>query len=52
MSEINKSWDPIWEKVFLESPWGKYPGESLIQFKNPHIGLYGHIRNQRDGVID
>jgi 2-polyprenyl-3-methyl-5-hydroxy-6-metoxy-1,4-benzoquinol methylase len=32
MSELIKSWDPIWEKVFLETPWGKYPGESLIQF--------------------
>uniref|UniRef100_UPI0040498FBC class I SAM-dependent methyltransferase n=1 Tax=Flavobacterium sp. TaxID=239 RepID=UPI0040498FBC len=27
-----KSWDPIWEKIYLENPWGKYPGESLIQF--------------------
>jgi ubiquinone/menaquinone biosynthesis C-methylase UbiE len=26
------SWDPIWEKVFSEQPWGKYPGESLIRF--------------------
>ncbi len=27
-----KSWDNIWEKVFSENPWGKYPGESLIRF--------------------
>lgn len=27
-----KSWDPIWEKVFSEKPWGKYPSENLIQF--------------------
>ena len=27
-----KSWDPVWEKVFSENPWGKYPGESLIRF--------------------
>ena len=26
------SWDPVWEKVFSENPWGKYPGESLIRF--------------------
>ena len=26
------SWDPVWEKVFSEQPWGKYPGESLIRF--------------------
>jgi len=26
------SWDPAWEKVFQEQEWGKYPGESLIQF--------------------
>lgn len=28
----NSSWDPIWERVFSEQPWGKYPGESLIRF--------------------
>ena len=27
-----ESWDPIWEKIFSENPWGKYPSESLIQF--------------------
>jgi SAM-dependent methyltransferase len=27
-----KSWDPIWETVFQTQEWGKYPGESLIQF--------------------
>jgi 2-polyprenyl-3-methyl-5-hydroxy-6-metoxy-1,4-benzoquinol methylase len=33
MSElILESWDPIWEKVFSEYSWGKYPSESLIQF--------------------
>jgi len=26
------SWDPTWETVFLKQEWGKYPGESLIQF--------------------
>jgi SAM-dependent methyltransferase len=30
-SEI-ESWDPAWERVFKEQEWGKYPGESLIQF--------------------
>lgn len=30
-SEI-KSWDPIWETVFQNHEWGKYPGENLIQF--------------------
>lgn len=29
---FNKSWDPIWEKIFSSSEWGKYPGETLIQF--------------------
>ena len=29
---INKSWDPVWEKVFQEQEWGKYPSESLIRF--------------------
>jgi len=28
----NVSWDSVWEKVFQEQEWGKYPGESLIQF--------------------
>jgi len=27
-----KSWDPIWETVFKDHEWGKYPGENLIQF--------------------
>lgn len=26
------TWDPVWEKVYRESEWGKYPGESLIRF--------------------
>lgn len=26
------SWDPVWEKVFQEQEWGKYPAESLIRF--------------------
>jgi SAM-dependent methyltransferase len=27
-----KSWDPVWEKIFQNQEWGKYPGENLIQF--------------------
>ncbi|GEP89437.1 Methyltransferase domain-containing protein [Chitinophaga terrae (ex Kim and Jung 2007)] len=27
-----KSWDPIWDNVFLNQEWGKYPSESVIQF--------------------
>lgn len=26
------AWDQIWEKIFLEHEWGKYPSENLIQF--------------------
>jgi SAM-dependent methyltransferase len=26
------AWDPVWEDVFKEQPWGKYPGEDLIRF--------------------
>ena len=26
------SWSPVWEKIFNESEWGKYPAESLIRF--------------------
>jgi ubiquinone/menaquinone biosynthesis C-methylase UbiE len=29
---IPKSWDPIWNEVFLNQEWGKYPSENLIQF--------------------
>jgi SAM-dependent methyltransferase len=40
----NSTWDPIWEKVFSEQEWGRYPGESLIRFiaKN----FYKTERNQ------
>ncbi|MBO9731733.1 MAG: class I SAM-dependent methyltransferase [Chitinophaga sp.] len=27
-----ESWDPIWDNVFANQEWGKYPSESLIQF--------------------
>lgn len=27
-----KSWDPIWDNVFENQNWGKYPSESLIRF--------------------
>lgn len=26
------SWDPIWESVFANQAWGRYPAESLIRF--------------------
>lgn len=26
------SWDPVWEEVFRNQAWGKYPGEELIRF--------------------
>ncbi len=26
------SWDQVWEKVFQENEWGKYPDESFIRF--------------------
>lgn len=26
------SWDPVWNQVFKEQEWGKYPSESLIRF--------------------
>jgi len=27
-----RSWDSVWDKIFIESEWGKYPAESLIRF--------------------
>jgi ubiquinone/menaquinone biosynthesis C-methylase UbiE len=32
MNQKISSWDPIWENVYKDNIWGKYPGESLIQF--------------------
>lgn len=26
------AWDPVWEKVFKDQEWGKYPPEGLIRF--------------------
>ncbi|MGE5423465.1 MAG: class I SAM-dependent methyltransferase [Ignavibacteriales bacterium] len=26
------AWEEVWEKVFREQEWGKYPGEDLIRF--------------------
>ena len=26
------AWDQIWEKIFSENEWGRYPAESLIRF--------------------
>lgn len=27
-----KSWDPIWEEIYKNRDWGKYPSEELIRF--------------------
>ena len=26
------SWDPVWENVFQNQSWGKYPSENLVRF--------------------
>ncbi|MEI9897627.1 MAG: hypothetical protein WDN28_28155 [Chthoniobacter sp.] len=26
------SWDPVWERLFREQEWGKYPPEHVIRF--------------------
>lgn len=26
------TWDPVWENIFSNQSWGKYPGEDLIRF--------------------
>lgn len=31
------SWDQVWEKVFRENEWGKYPDESFIRFVARHF---------------
>jgi len=30
--KLENSWDPIWEKIFLEKEWGKYPEIPLVRF--------------------
>lgn len=32
MNNSQGSWDPIWEKIFTDQEWGKYPAEDLIRF--------------------
>src|ERR1700722_13214770 len=29
---IKQSWDPVWEQIFANQSWGKYPPEELIRF--------------------
>lgn len=31
-SDGKQSWDSVWEQVFLNQKWGKYPPEELIRF--------------------
>jgi len=32
MSQVKKSWDPIWDQVFSSQEWGKYPPEHVVRF--------------------
>jgi len=38
-------WDNVWEKIFQESEWGKYPAESLIRF------IANNFYHKRNGGI-
>lgn len=38
-------WDSVWEKIFQESEWGKYPAESLIRF------IANNFYHKRNGGI-
>lgn len=31
-------WDPVWEKVYRERAWGRYPGEDVVRFAMGHYG--------------
>jgi len=31
------AWDPVWEKIFTERPWGRYPSEHLVSFVGRHF---------------
>ncbi len=26
------TWDPVWDSIFRERPWGRYPAEDLVRF--------------------
>ena len=39
------SWDSIWDKIFAENEWGKYPSENLIQFI-----ARNYYKSQRDKI--
>lgn len=32
------TWDPVWEKIFQDREWGKYPPEHLIRFVARNFG--------------
>jgi len=32
------SWNPLWESIHRERPWGLYPGEDVIRFVAGHYG--------------
>jgi SAM-dependent methyltransferase len=42
---IEMAWDPIWEQIFQEKEWGKYPGEELIRFVASHFYKTEHRKN-------
>ena len=33
------AWDPVWENIFSNQSWGKYPGEDLIGGFNSEVQL-------------
>jgi SAM-dependent methyltransferase len=35
------SWDPIWETIFSEYGWGRYPNEELVRFMARNFGRSG-----------
>jgi SAM-dependent methyltransferase len=39
------TWDPIWEKIFSNSGWGRYPNEELIRFMARH---FYHAKARKD----
>ena len=47
------SWNPVWEDVFQNQEWGKYPHESLIRFvaKYFYTGQRGNTRLLEVGCV-
>ncbi len=40
------SWDPVWEDIHAERPWGKYPAEELVRFMSKNFSAQIQKKNK------